>query len=110
MADSSMAADKVAILREISQCTDTQVEPPSTHPGYDKVNSAVRSLFRGAALFTHAMMGETEKIRALLSESTKEINYQSPDGVTPIFKAVSTGNNAIVHLLAQHKANVNTAR
>merc|ERR1711966_486417 len=108
-ADASMAADKVAILRKISQCTDAQTEPPSTHPGYDKVNSAVRRLFRGAAIFSHAMRGETEKVRALLSESTNEINYQSPVGTTPICMAAHKAHNDTVELLAQLKADVNTA-
>jgi hypothetical protein len=109
-ADASMAADKVAILRKISQCTDAQTEPPSTHPGYDKVNSAVRRLFRGAAIYSHAMSGETEKVRALLSESTSEINYQSPAGTTPIYMAAQEANNDTVELLAQLKADVNTAQ
>merc|ERR1740117_484642 len=81
--DASWEEDKTSILNHITQSDDPLGQPPMEHGAYDALNSTVRGLFRGAALYSHAMGGNTEKVRELLSEGTEQIDYQAPNGETP---------------------------
>merc|ERR1712166_1354755 len=76
------------------------------HDEYDKLNRMVRGLFIGAALYTHANHGNTEKLRELLSEGTERIDYQAPDGETPAFTAAFNGRSDCLLILAENKANL----
>ena len=83
----SWESDKVSILNHIVQSDDPTREPPSEHAEYDRINCKVRGLFRGAAMYSYAIDGNTEKLRELLSAGTEEIDYQEPDGRTSTFMA-----------------------
>merc|ERR1712166_467593 len=90
----------------ITQSDDPLGQPPKEHGAYDALNSTVRGLFRGAALFSHALHGNTEKLRGLLSEGTKQIDYQTPDGATPAKISAQQGHSDCLRLLADCKANL----
>ena len=106
-AEASWANDKTAILNHIVESADPNSEPPTEHAGYDKMNREVQGLFRGAAMYSHAMQGRTEKMRDLLSEGTEGITYQSPGGETPAYTSANYGQMECLQLLAESKADLN---
>ena len=79
-ADATWPSDKTNILNHIVESTQPNSAPPTEHAHYDKMNSAVQGLFRGAAIFGHAMNGKAQKLRDLLSGGTAGIDYQDPAG------------------------------
>jgi hypothetical protein len=50
--EASWEQDKTSILNHITQSDDPLGQPPMEHEAYDALNSTVRGLFRGAALYT----------------------------------------------------------
>ena len=72
------------------------------------MNSTVRGLFefRGAALFSHAMGGDTEKLGELLLEGTGQIDYQAPNGAAAAYMSAQNGHSDCLRLLAESKANL----
>ena len=79
-AEASWPRDKTTILNHIVESAHPNSEPPTEHANYDKMNSAVQGLFRGAALFGHAMNGTAQGLRDLLSRGTAGVDYQDPTG------------------------------
>ena len=67
--EASWEQDKTSILNHITQSDDPLGQPPMEHEAYDTLNNTVRGLSRGAALlqYSHAVSGNTEKLRELLS-------------------------------------------
>lgn len=114
-AEASWASDKVTILNYIVQSDAasmrasmrSRTEPPREHARYDEMNRAVRGLFRGAALFSHTMNGDFERVRELLSDGTKGINYQDPDGFTPAFMSAANDHTKILQFLVDCQADLN---
>ena len=106
-AEASWPSDKTTILNHIVGSADPSSEPPTEHATYDKMNRTVQGLFRGAALFSHAMNGETQKLLDLLSECTEGIDYQSPSGATPASQAAQKGHTDCLQVLVDHKADLN---
>ena len=104
--EASWEEDKTSILNHITQTDDPLGQPPMEHEAYDALNSTVRGLFRGAALYTYAMEGNTGKLRELLSEGAEKIDYQTPDGSTPALRAAVNGQVDCLRLLAENKANL----
>ena len=102
----SRKRDKVSILNHIVQSDDPTREPPKEHAEYDRINCKVRGLFRGAAMWSYAMRGNTGKLRELLSAGTEEIEYQAPSGATPTIMAAQQGNTECLELLLQCKADL----
>lgn len=109
-AQASWAVDKISIIREIVQDHDPLTELPTEHWRLDEVNKAVRALYRGAAMYSYAMNGETDELRKLLTEGSEGVNYQAAaDKATPLWIAAANGYTEAVQLLAQHGASVNQA-
>ena len=102
----SWESDKVSILNHIVQSDDPTREPPKEHAEYDRINCKVRGLFRGAAMYSYAIDGNTEKLRELLSAGTEDIDYQTPTGATPTWQAAYEGNTECLQLLLQCKADL----
>ena len=105
-AEATRDEDQVSILNHIVRSDDPLGQPPREHEEYDKLNRMVRGLFIGAALYTHAMSGNTEKLRELLSEGAEKIDYQAPDGATPASIAAFGGHSDCLRILVQSKANL----
>eukprot|EP00658_Telonema_sp_P-2_P071819 TRINITY_DN61025_c0_g1_i1.p1 TRINITY_DN61025_c0_g1~~TRINITY_DN61025_c0_g1_i1.p1 ORF type:complete len:281 (+),score=59.18 TRINITY_DN61025_c0_g1_i1:144-986(+) len=102
-AKASREEDRTSILRAISH-TD---EPPKEHPRYVDVNTKVQSLFRGAAIYSHALVGNVEGLRELLEHTSEGVTYRSADGSSPLFSAAKNGHTAAVEVLARAKADLN---
>jgi ankyrin repeat protein len=62
----------------------------------------------GGDLFTLAKEGDTEKVRALISQGV-DVNSSNANGETPLHAASVKNNQPIVMLLLQAGANPNTA-
>ena len=105
-ADASWASDKTTILNHIVGSADPSSEPPTKHATYDKMNRTVQGLFRGAALFSHALSGSTQKLRDLLSDCTEGINYQTFNGGTPAYVSAQNGHTDCLQVLADNKADL----
>ena len=102
--------DQVSILNHIVRSDDPLSQPPREHEEYDKLNRMVRGLFIGAALYTHAMRGNTEKLRELLSDGAEKIDSQSPAGATPASQAAFGGHSDSLRILVQSKANLDVPK
>merc|ERR1740130_624948 len=101
--EASWPEDKTSILNHIVKSDDPLGQPPMEHGAYDALNSTVRGLFRGAALYSHAGEGSTEKLRELLSEGTEQIDYQDPSGATPAWQSAYKGQTDCLRVLAEQK-------
>merc|ERR1712166_879330 len=108
-AQASQPQDRRSILQRIVQSDDSSSEPPVEHPRYDVVNRKVQGLFRGAALYSHAIRGEVAELRELLSESTEGLDYRSADGVSSVWMAAQKGHTEVVKVLAGFGADVKQA-
>jgi hypothetical protein len=107
-AEASWPCDKTTILNHIVESAHPNSEPPTEHANYDKMNSAVQGLFRGAALFGHASSGSAQGLRDLLSGGTTGIDYQDGTfGCTPAFMSAWNGHTDCLQLLANSKAVLN---
>ena len=109
-AEASWPSDKTVILNHIVGSADPSSEPPAEHATYDKMNRTVQGLFRGAALFSHALHGRPQKLRDLLSQCTEGIDYQIPSGGTPAYISALKGHTDCLQVLAANKADLNQPR
>ena len=108
-AEASPPQDRKSILQRILQSDDSSSEPPAEHPRYDVVNRKVQGLFRGAALFSHALRGEVAELRELLQEGTQGLEYRSDTGCSLLYIAAQEGHREVVEVLAGLGADVNQA-
>ena len=106
-AEASWPCDKTTILNHIVESAHPNSEPPTEHANYDKMNSAVQGLFRGAAWFAHASSGNAQGLRALLSGGTAGVDYQDPSGKTPAWNSAAKGHTECLQVLAECKADLN---
>ena len=90
-AQATRAEDKKAMLNIIAEFEDRSSEPPTQCEGYDKVNSTVRNLFLGAALYTRAKEGDTAGLEHLLGFAGADVNDQRSDACRWRNSALSGG-------------------
>jgi hypothetical protein len=109
-AQASREEDRTSILNHIVGSADPTAEPPVEHARYDQMNRTVHGLFRGAAMFSHAMHGSVALLQQLLADATAdEINYRSPRGETPAYIAAQENHVECLRLLADKGADLNQA-
>lgn len=102
----SRVEDKQGIMRMIAEVDDPDCEPPAQHRRYDELNSSVRSLFRGSAMYIHANGGNVEEIARMLQETSQGIDYATNGGYTPAYAAAQNNHCEVIELLAKHGADL----
>ncbi|CAE8706974.1 unnamed protein product, partial [Polarella glacialis] len=84
-ADASNQSDKHDILRHIAGgALSSEEAPPSSHPGYDKVNLAIRCIFGPRALMGAALKCDAEEARRLLDAGYASVSDEDHTGRTAL--------------------------
>lgn len=103
-AQASKKEDRSTILKLLAGPDYQGSDPPESCKGYEDVNKAYHSLFKGSAIYHLASSGLNGQLSKLLEADTTGINNKAAWGKTPLHTSALVGHMACVRVLLDERA------